>query len=118
MKKSRAFQNSHGKNTQGKKVEMCALKHLNEENQSKEKTKSIEFNELTMSHYLAENKKTELSKTIFSVRSKTLDLKHLLPWLYENDTCIACDKYVETMDHFMSCTAYETQSFVDWKEIN
>ena len=101
-----------------KKVKMCALKHLNEENQSKERTKSIEFNELTMSHYLAESKKTELSKIIFSVRSKTLDLKHWLPWLYENDTCIACDKYVETMDHFMSCAAYETQSFVDWKEIN
>mgnify|MGYP006924470685 CR=1 FL=1 len=45
-------------------------------------------------------------------------MKHWLPWLYENDTCIACDKYVETMDHFMSCAAYETQSFVDWKEIN
>ena len=82
------------------------------------KTKSIEVNEFTMSHYLAENKKTELSKTIFSVRSKTLDLKHWLPWLYENDNCIACDKYVETMDHFMSCVAYETQSFVDWKEVN
>ena len=35
-------------------------------------------------------------------------MKHWLPWLYENDTCIACDKYVETIDHFMSCTAYET----------
>ena len=71
-----------------------------------------------MSHYLAENKKTKLSKTIFSVSSKTLDLKHWLPCLYENDTCIACDKEVETMDHFMSCAAYETLSSVDWKEIN
>ena len=48
------------------KTEIAALKYLTEENNKKDKTRDIKFNELKMSEYLLKNIKTSLSKTIFS----------------------------------------------------
>ena len=66
-----------------------------------------------MSSYLAENKNTFLSKIIFSVRSKTLNIKEYQQWLYENDLCVACGLFSETMDHFMTCLQYENDLYQD-----
>ena len=52
-----------------------AFQHLVYENSKLEKTKDIVFEELTTSDYLLKNKSTTLSKIIFSLRSKTLDIK-------------------------------------------
>jgi hypothetical protein len=54
-----------------------------------------------MSPYLVSNKRTELSKIIFKIRSQTLDIKQWQPWKYQNDFCVKCEKYTETMDHFV-----------------
>ena len=71
-----------------------------------------------MSYYLFENKNTCLSKIIFSVRSKTLNIKEYQQWLYENDLCVACGLEIETMDHFMTCPQYENEPYKDWCKIN
>ena len=71
-----------------------------------------------MSEYLVRNKRTSLSKIIFSVRSKTLDIKEWLPWNYTDNKCVACKKTFETMDHFMTCTSYRNNPYGNWREIN
>ena len=49
-------------------------------NNTKEKTKDIKFASLEMSEYLKENKKTHLSKIIFSLKSGILDIKKWNIW--------------------------------------
>ena len=71
-----------------------------------------------MSGYLERNERTVLSKIIFSVRSKTLDIKDYQPWNYYSYLCVACETCPETMHHFMTCTAYESHTFKNWKVIN
>ena len=71
-----------------------------------------------MSQYIQENERTKTTKVIFSVRSKTLDIKEWLPWKYNDTMCTACGKNDETMDQFMVCSAYENEPFEDWKQIN
>ena len=63
--------------TSGKKiirlrVYNLALKSLVEENNTKEKTKHIEFKELNMSEYLRQNKNTQISKEIFFYQGSNL----------------------------------------------
>ena len=71
-----------------------------------------------MSDYLSRNESTILSKTIFSVRSGTLDLKVWNSWNYENSLCVMCEMLEENIEHFMSCEAYGKTSWeIDWKEI-
>ena len=55
------------------KVKITAFRYLIGENSNKEKTNYVLFEKLEMSEYLVRNKRTSLSKIIFSVRSKTLD---------------------------------------------
>ena len=61
--------------------------------------------------------RTSLSHLIFSIRSKTLDVKEYQPWKYENNNCIACGKYPETMTHFATCTSYRNIPCQDWTNI-
>ena len=56
------------------KVKYAAFTELVKENSTKEKTKNIQFNELTISEYLEVNSRTSLSQLIFSIHSKTLDM--------------------------------------------
>ena len=56
-----------------------------------------------MGPYLAKNKNTSLSKTIFSIRSGTLDKKVWYSWNYDNSLCVMCS---ENSRHFMTCRAY------------
>ena len=100
-----------------KQTKQAALKHLILENSTKEKTKDIIFNEIKMSEYLYYNQKTSTSKVIFSIRSKTLDIKTWNPWKYRNDLCVMCMKDSETMDHFVSCEEYEETISIDWRNI-
>ena len=67
-----------------------------------------------MSNYLLENRSTAISNIIFSMRSKTLDIKEYQPWKYENDLCVLCGLQSETMQHFMTCLAYENKTCEDW----
>ena len=99
------------------KVKYAALTELVEENSTKEKTKTIQFNELKMSDYLEVNLRTSLSQLIFSIRSKTLDVKEYQPWKYKNNTCVACQKYPETMNHFVTCSSYRNKPCIDWTSI-
>ena len=71
-----------------------------------------------MSDYLLENQRTSLSKFIFCVRSKTLDIKEWQSWKYEDEWCVMCLQYPETMDHFSVCKKYGEVSETSWNEIN
>ena len=70
-----------------------------------------------MSGYLQNNKNTVLSRIIFSVRSQTLDIKTNRPWSHYTEICEVCENNIETMDHFMTCLAYESISCRDWTKI-
>ena len=70
-----------------------------------------------MSPYLVSNKRTELSKIIFKIRSQTLDIKQWQPWKYQNYLCVKCEKYTETMDHFVNCEEYGDKIDINWRDI-
>jgi hypothetical protein len=89
------------------RVKELALRNLVEENSTKEKTKHIEFKELKMSEYLRKNTNSQISKIIFSIRSKTFDIKVWQEWKYNDNACVACGVNAEDMDHFLKCQAYE-----------
>ena len=100
------------------KTTSAAFKYLCEENSRKEKTKDIQFEKLEMSPYLLENENKSLSTTIFSIRSQTLQIKEFHPWKYEDDDiCIKCSKFPETMDHFATCAEYEAEIELNWRDI-
>ena len=99
------------------KVRDLAFKQLVDENNTKEKTKSIYFSELKISEYLENNMNTALSKLIFSVRSKTLSIKEWSPWQYTDDTCVVCKNNTETMNHFMICQSYKNKTYSEWNDI-
>ena len=101
-----------------KKVKEKAFESLVEENSRKDKTRTVVFTKLKMTQYLSENGRTSLSKLIFAVRSKTLDIKEWNSWSYSDNICIACKKEVETMDHFMTCKTYKSDTEKDWININ
>ena len=73
---------------------------------------------LEMRRYLDNDINTYLTKTIFSVRAGTIDLKGLNEWKYESDKCVMCDLIPKHLDHFMSCKEYgHGKLTIDWKEI-
>ena len=57
------------------KTHISAIYYLTVENMKREKIWDIIFRELKMSQYISENKRTSLARVIFSIRSKTLDIK-------------------------------------------
>ena len=91
-------------------VKEVVFKHLTSENALLEHTKEIVFNELKTSEYLLDNRNTSLSKIIFSLRSKTFDIKKWQPWKYHDNLCVACELKEENMNHFLTCTSYESLS--------
>ena len=99
------------------KVKVAAFAELRKDNSTKEKTKEIQFEELKLSSYLADNERTSLSQIVFSIRSKTLDIKEYQPWRYENNLCIACGITSETMNHFVLCNSYRNKPCKDWTKI-
>ena len=99
------------------KVKFAAFSHLVKENSTKDKTKHIRFEDLTISEYLKQNKISSLSNFIFSIRSKTLDIKELQPWNYDDLLCVKCNLYSETLEHFATCVEYGNPFETDWKDI-
>ena len=99
------------------KVEIAAFAYLMKENQKKQKTNHIKYEKLEMNDYLIENQNTMLSKTIYSIRAGVFDVKAAKPWMYEDNLCVACNLFEETMQHFMTCEKYETQSISNWEDI-
>ena len=77
-------------------VKNAAFKEL--ENSTKSKTKEVQFDELRMSDYLEQNRRTSLSKLIFSIRSKTIDIKEYQPWKYETLTASHNNKRQQTIE--------------------
>ena len=93
-------------------VKEASLKYLLEENETKFKTKHIQFEELEMSPYLVNNKSTALSNIIFSERSGTLYLKNWHECNYTDKLCVMCKLSEETIDQFMSCPAYGKKNII------
>ena len=69
---------------------MC-FQHLIFENSKLENTKEITFSELRSSEYLLNNRNTRLSKIIFSLRSRTFDIKTWQSWNYFDNLCVSCE---------------------------
>ena len=88
-----------------------------EENNKREKTRHIKFSDFKMSEYLEKNMRTSLSTFIFSIRSKTLDLKDWQPWKYKDLLCVKCQLHPETIEHFWSCNAYGNMSEMNLRDI-
>ena len=92
-----------------KKLKKFVLVKLVNENNKLENAKHISFEELKLSNYLNDNRNIALSKIIFSIRSKTLDIKTLQPWKYFDNLCVLCEEKAETLPHFMSCNSYQNE---------
>ena len=99
-------------------TKIAALRYLNNENSKRNKTKDIVFRDLKMCEYLKQNQRTSLSKFIFCIRSKSLDIKEWQSWKYEDEWCVMCLQYPETMDHFSVCKEYGDVLELSWTEIN
>ena len=70
-----------------------------------------------MNNYLNENQNTKLSKTIYSIRAGVFDVKAANQWKYEDNLCVACNVFEETMQHFMTCEKYERPNISNWEDI-
>ena len=98
------------------KVENTAFEALLKENEKKSKTRLIKYKCLKMQQYLLENTKTKLSKTVFKLRSGTLNIKALEQWKHEDNLCVMCEVREENISHFMSCENYG-EKVTDWESI-
>ena len=56
--------------------------------------------------YLKIEEKNKSAKSIFSVRSKTFNIKVWQQWKYEDNLCILWHVKEENIDHFVICSAY------------
>ena len=57
--------------------------------------------------YLLEgNFNTELSKVIFKMRGKTLEIKDHKKWKYDDNLCVGCSTNIETENELLSCPGY------------
>ena len=97
-------------------LQKVAFEKLVEENQKKTKTKHITYRYLKMQNYLAENRKTKQSKTIFKIRSGTFGIKACENWKHEDNLCIMCEIKEESFKHFMNCERYGEKT-IDWESI-
>ena len=77
------------------------------------------FSKLKLNDYLVENRSINLSRIIFSLRSKTLDIKTWQPWKYFDNLCVTCELKEESISHFLNCEAYENISQENnWKDVS
>ena len=90
------------------KIKETIFKQLTLKNSLLENTKDVHFEELKTSNYLLENGSTSLSKIIFSIRSRTFDIKTWLPWKYSDNLCVVCEFKSETMDNFLHAVHMKT----------
>ena len=71
------------------------------------KIKNIENKQLFIQEYLLEeNLNTELSKAIFKMREKTLEIKDHKKWKYENILCVGCSINIETEKELLECPGF------------
>ena len=62
------------------------------------------------------NKQNSTSKLLFSIRSKTQDIKKTYnPWKYKNNLSVMCMKENETIKHLIRCEGYEDTISIDWE---
>ena len=54
-----------------------------------------------------DNRNNSVTKIVFSVRSRTIDLKTLQSWMYFDNLIVICERRSEIIEHFMMCKAYE-----------
>ena len=91
------------------KTWIAAIKYLIEKkNQPNKQTKiaHIVYEKLEMQHYLLDgNKNTRTSKMIFKGRTKSLDIKTLKGWKYDDDLCVGCNSRKESIEELLSCDA-------------
>ena len=92
------------------KTMIAAFKYLIEQKNKPgkhTKIKNIEYKQLGIQEYLLEgNFNTELSKVIFKMRGKTLEIKDHKKWKYDDNLCVGCSTNIETENELLSCPGY------------
>ena len=69
--------------------------------------KNIEYKQLCIQEYLLEgNLNTELSRVIFKMRGKTLEIKDHKKWKYDNNLCVGCSINIETEKELLECPGF------------
>ena len=68
-----------------------------------------------MREYQKQSVNISLSKTIFSTRSGTPDLKAWNSWNYENILFVMSKLWEEIFQHFMTCSSYGNIPLQIWK---
>ena len=83
----------------------------------RENTKDIRLSELKINEFFQKNKTTMVSKIIFSIRARTLDIKEYNAWKYENNLYILCYEESENIEHFFNCVRYREPFDGNWTNI-
>ena len=86
-----------------KEVERVALQHLQLECSTLKKTSSLKYEILQLQPYLQKLYPNQ-SKTIFKMRSCTLDLKAHRSYKYKDLVCRRCRREEETVEHVINCS--------------
>ena len=89
------------------KTTMAAFKYLMEQKikpGKHTKIKNIEYKQLCIQEFLLEgNLNNELSKVIFKMRGKKLEIKDHRKWKYDDNLCVGCSAIIETENELLSC---------------
>lgn len=91
------------------KITSEALRELNNDCQSKSKTRHLMYEKLAPQDYLNHLYPTQ-SKVIFQCRSKTLDIKTHRQYKYPDTICRRCSSNDESIDHITNC---KNQIYID-----
>ena len=91
------------------KITSVALRELNNDCQSKAKTRHLMYEKLAPQDYLNHLYPTQ-SKVIFQCRSKTLDIKTHRQYKYLDTICRRCRNNDESIDHVSNC---QNQIYID-----
>ena len=95
------------------KISQSALKALVEEQQSLSKVKHLDFTELKLQEYLLPNKlDLRLSKFVFMLRSRMLDVRCNFKNKYSDTLCPLCKADQDTQQHLMVCSVLEEPDVV------
>ena len=89
------------------KIQEAAFEYLIKKKNGQTKIQDVQYSKLEIQEYLLEgNSNTEISKLICKCRGKTLDIKKLGSWKYDDKLCVARQANLETENELLICEGY------------
>jgi hypothetical protein len=87
-----------------KKAKINYLKHLNTLKSKHSKSEFLECSDVKMAEYIEDPRlNTRKKQLLFSLRSKTLDVKGNFKTMNQSPWCISCGLFQETQQHILQC---------------